>query len=121
MTVYGTLPWPLAPECICIAPSGKSQWSDEGMRVKKFNVFEPRYFRGELLNFTEYRQSGTPGGFPGAVFLVLFYAKKVQRGFWKLRNWIPAFAGMTEHARCGIPYINELYYAEKVLQNYSVC
>jgi hypothetical protein len=25
-----------------------------GTRVKKFNVFEPRYFRGELLNFTEY-------------------------------------------------------------------
>jgi hypothetical protein len=45
---------------------------------------------------------------PGAVFLVLFYAKKVLRGFWKLREWIPASAGMAEHARCGIPYANEL-------------
>jgi hypothetical protein len=47
-----------------------------GTRVKKFNVFEPRCFRGELLNFTEYRRSGTPGDFEGAGFLVLFYAKK---------------------------------------------
>jgi hypothetical protein len=46
----------------CIAPSGKSQWSDE------------------LKNLNEYRQSGTPGDFAGAVFLVLFYAKKVLRG-----------------------------------------
>jgi hypothetical protein len=52
-----------------------------GTRVKKFNVFEPRYFRGELLNFTEYRQSGTPGDFTGAVFLVLFYTKKVLGEF----------------------------------------
>jgi hypothetical protein len=56
-----------------------------GTRVKKFNVSEPRYFRGELLNFTEYRKSATPGDFEGAVFLVLFYAKKVLgvfRGQW---------------------------------------
>jgi hypothetical protein len=47
-----------------------------GMRVKKFNVFED--VSSELLNSTEYRQSGTPGDLTGAVFLVLFYTIKIQ-------------------------------------------
>jgi hypothetical protein len=45
--------------------------------VKRFFVSED--VSSELKNLTEYRWSGTPGGFPGAGFLVLFYAKKVRR------------------------------------------
>jgi hypothetical protein len=48
-----------------------------GTRVKRFFVSEAQ--RAELKNLTEYRGSGTPGDFSGAVFLVLFYAKKVRR------------------------------------------
>jgi hypothetical protein len=68
-----------------------------GARVKKFNVFEPRYFRGELLNFTEERRSGTPGDFTGASFwyflrekVLLALGAKPQKekrrasgGYWK--------------------------------------
>jgi hypothetical protein len=52
----------------------------QGTRVKKFNVSEPRYFSGELLNFSEYRQSGTPGDFTGASFWY-FLREKVLRDF----------------------------------------
>jgi hypothetical protein len=37
-----------------------------GARVKRFNVSED--ISSELLNLTEYRQSGTPGDFTGASF-----------------------------------------------------
>jgi hypothetical protein len=46
--------------------------------VKKFNVSEPRYFRGELLNFTEYGQSGTPGDYSRGELLVLFAGKSTH-------------------------------------------
>jgi hypothetical protein len=45
-----------------------------GARVKRFFVSEAQ--RAELENLTEYRQSGTPGDFSGAGFLVLFCGKK---------------------------------------------
>ena len=93
-----------------------------GTKVKRFFVFEAR--RDELGNLTEYRQSGTPGDCSGASFWY-FLREKVLRGIRKLRNWIPAFAGMTEHARGGAQYDNNgpqlNNYAKKVLQNYSVC
>jgi hypothetical protein len=54
-----------------------------GTRVKRFFVSEAH--GDELKNLTEYRQSGTPGDFEGAVFLVLFYAKKVL-GVFRVRS-----------------------------------
>jgi hypothetical protein len=50
-----------------------------GTRVKRFFVSEAQ--RAELKNLTEERQSGTPGDWTGAVFLVLFYTKKVRNDF----------------------------------------
>jgi hypothetical protein len=42
------------PYCFMFGPIREISVELRGTRVKKFNVFEPRYFRGELLNFTEY-------------------------------------------------------------------
>jgi hypothetical protein len=81
-------------------PIRKISVEREGTRVKRFFVSEAQ--RAELENLTEYRRSGTPGDFPGAVFLVLFYAKKVLREFMgqyrkSQTDWIPAFAGTTNN------------------------
>jgi hypothetical protein len=59
-------------------PIRKISVKRRGTRVKRFFVSEAQ--GAELENLTEYRQSVTPGDFAGAVFLVLFYAKKVLRG-----------------------------------------
>jgi hypothetical protein len=59
-------------------PIRKISVQRRGTRVKRFFVSEAQ--GAELKNLTESRQSGTPGDFAGAVFLVLFYAKKVLRG-----------------------------------------
>jgi hypothetical protein len=58
-------------------PIRKISVERQGTRVKRFFVSED--ISSELKNLTEYRKSGTPGDFPGAVFLVLFCAKKVRR------------------------------------------
>jgi hypothetical protein len=50
-----------------------------GARVKRFFVSEPRYFRGELKNLTEYRGSVTPGDLTGESFWY-FLREKVLRG-----------------------------------------
>jgi hypothetical protein len=63
--------------CFSYCPIRKISVERRGTRVKKFIVFEAQ--RAELKNITEYRRSGMPGDFPGAGFLVLFYAKKVLR------------------------------------------
>jgi hypothetical protein len=82
--------------CFMYCPIREISVERGGTRVKKFNVFEPRYFRGELLNFRESRQSGTPGDFTGASFWY-FLREKVLRvlgaeprtGFMDLRNRFP--------------------------------
>jgi hypothetical protein len=60
-------------------PIRKISVERRGPRVKRFFVSEAQ--RAELENLTEDRQSGTPGDFSGAGFLVLFYDKKVLRDF----------------------------------------
>jgi hypothetical protein len=66
--------------------------------VKRFFVSEAQ--RAELKNLTEYRQSGTPGDFTGAVFLVLFYTKKVRRNYWEVKK-DSGQAGMTDRETGG--------------------
>jgi hypothetical protein len=64
------------------------------MRVKRFFVSED--VSSELKNLTEARQSGTPGDCSGAVFLVLFYAKKVLRDYLEVKK-DSGQAGMTDN------------------------
>jgi hypothetical protein len=67
------------PYCFQNCPIREISVERRGTRVKRFFVSED--VSSELKNLTEYRQSGTPGDFTGAVFLVLFYTKKVLGEF----------------------------------------